>query len=392
MLRFLVSVATVVVFANALSNGLGRRPQMGYNSWYDLMCSDSMNETVILESAQALVSTGLAKLGYNYVNLDDCWAEGRFPNGTVYPDSKRFPSGMKALADRVHKLGLKFGLYSDRGNLTCGGRPGARGFEVIDARTYADWGVDYLKEDSCHDVDEPAVAFAEYGKMRDALNATGRPIFFSLCGWHDWYAPEGQSLGNSWRIGPDDTNWPGILTNVNIDADLQKYAAPGGWNDPCLLLGNNYAGAPAVTPVQARTQFNLWAVLASPLLISSNVRNLTKYELETYSNAEVIAVNQDEAGIQGMRVAGGNLTASTASTNVWVRQLSNKAWALLLVNVGPETATVKCDSACFAKMGFKDDVQARNLWTHEDIGPLGVNLEVALGPDESAMFKITEWF
>ena len=151
--------------------------------------------------------------------------------------------------------------------------------------------------------------------MRDALNSTGRPIFFSLCGWNAWYAPPdpavgyggGKTLGNSWRIGPDDTSWPGVLTNIDINAALAPYAGPGGWNDPCLLLAETWDGKLRMTPTQTRTQFSMWAIMASPLLISANIRNMCAENLVTYKNKEVIDVNQDDLGKQGTRLVGGPL-------------------------------------------------------------------------------------
>jgi alpha-galactosidase len=293
-----------------LDNGLGRTPAMGYNSWYDYGCSGDLNETNIMATADAMVDNGLDRLGYVYVNLDDCWAQGRYSNGTVYPDSSRFPRGMKALADYIHSKRLMFGVYTDRGTATCGKRPGSQDHEEIDAQTYADWGVDYVKEDSCNAPGDHGSAFIQYSKMRDALNATDRPIYFSLCGWNNWYAPIGYSLGNSWRIGPDDSNWGAILKNIDINAELAVYAGPGGWNDPCLLLGATYTGSLRITEIQQRTQFNMWAVMSSPLLLSSNVRNMSAFTLETYSNKEVIAVNQDPIGRQGIRLFGSDLAPS----------------------------------------------------------------------------------
>jgi alpha-galactosidase len=234
--------------ATALDNGLALTPAMGWNSWYDLECTPAMNETTIAARAKAMVTSGLADAGYKYVNLDDCYVSTRAPNGTLLPDPAKFPSGMRALSDAVHSLKLKFGVYTDRGTQTCAGRPAAQGHEAEDARTYAhDWQIDYLKEDSCYASKDHATAFQQYGAMRDALNATGRPVLFSLCGWNDWYAPVGASLGNSWRIGEDDTNWAGILVNIDTMAPLSKYAGPGGWNDPCLLLSKKADGTLRIT-------------------------------------------------------------------------------------------------------------------------------------------------
>jgi hypothetical protein len=266
-------------------------------------------EALIQQTAQAMLANGLAAAGYTYINLDDgIMAPSRAANGSVYFNPPQFPSGAPALAAYLHGLGFKFGLYTDRGTQTCGGRPGSQGYEQLDAQTYADFGVDYVKEDSCNAPQDHQTAFAQYSLMRDALNASGlaagRPIFFSLCGWESWYAPVGTALGNSYRIGPDDTNWDGLLVDVDDMAALWPYTGPGGRNDPCLLLGRDASGNVAVTDAQGRAQFSMWAVLAAPLLLSQDVRNLTAFQLATYLNPEVIAVSQDQLGRAGQRLAG----------------------------------------------------------------------------------------
>ena len=318
MIRASTTIAVLsagAVLVQGLDNGLARTPQMGYNSWYDLM--GTLTEDAIKDTADAMVELGLLELGYTYLNLDDDWASGRDgATGRLVADPKHWSNGtLAAAAAHAHGRGLLFGTYTDRGTQTCGGRPGAQGSEALDAQTYADWGVDYLKEDSCHAKDDPADGFRQYRYMRDALNATGRAILFSLCGWHSWYAPPdpahnytgGTGLGNSWRIGPDDTNWGGVLANIDINAGLAAYAGPGGWNDPCLLLSTTWDSKQRVTELQSRSQFSMWAVMASPLLISGNLRNISDYTLETYKNAEVIRVSQDAAGKQGTRIVGGPL-------------------------------------------------------------------------------------
>jgi alpha-galactosidase len=170
--------------ADALDNGLALTPPMGYNSWYDLMCSPYMNETTLERTADAMVAKGLVALGYEYLNLDDCYVTSRDAQGALQPDPKTFSKGMKSLGDYAHSKNMKFGVYTDRGTKTCGGRPAAEGHEAKDAATYASWGVDYLKEDSCNAPGDHPTAFKQYGAMRDGLNATGRPIVFSLCGWN----------------------------------------------------------------------------------------------------------------------------------------------------------------------------------------------------------------
>ena len=227
-----------------------------------------------------------------YLNLDDCYIKSRDSSGVLQPDPKTFSKGMKSLGDYAHSKGMKFGVYTDRGTLTCGGRPAAQGHEVQDAKTYASWGVDYLKEDSCHASSDHSMAFKQYGAMRDALNATGRPILFSLCGWNAWYAPVGKTLGNAWRTGPDDSNWNGVIKNIDILAPLSQYAGPGGWNDPCLLLSQDWSGKMIMSELQIKAQFSMWAVVSAPLLISGSVVHMTPETLATYSNKKVIAVNQ----------------------------------------------------------------------------------------------------
>jgi alpha-galactosidase len=345
---------------------------MGYNSWYDLGCSAEMNEDTIKETATAYIALGLPKFGYEYVNLDDCWAGGRSSNGTIYPDQTTFPNLVEVIA-YVHSLGLKFGVYTDRGNMTCGGRPGSGGYEALDAATYASWGVDFLKEDSCYATQVHEEAFADYALMRDGLNKTGRPIFFDLCGWNDWYAPVGNTLGNEWRIGPDDSNWDSILENINIDANLSQYAGPGGWNNPCLLLGNDVNNNPLITELQSRAQFSMWSILAAPLVLSQNIRNFSTFLYETYTNIEVINVDQDSLGKQGQRIVGGDLSSTATdpfnTTNVWARPLFDGTWAAVFINVGPTAQTVTCDQECFAQMGFVEPayVIARDLWQHATV-------------------------
>jgi len=281
----------------------------GYNSWYDVQMSPSQEQ--MLASGNALVKTGLSALGYSYLNVDDGWSLGRFPNGTIRPDPK-FPA-IGSLSSALQGLGLALGLYGDRGTQTCGGRTGQQGYEQLDADTLVnDFKISYWKEDSCFSSTDHATAYLQYAKMRDALaangNTAGRPVFFSLCGWNAWYSAIGAALGNSFRIGPDDTNWEGVLVDIDDMAPLWNNAGPGGWNDACLLLGRDSTGTLAVTEPQSRAQFSMWAVLANPLLLSQDVRNLSALQLETYSNAEVIAVNQDRKGRQGQRWAGGSLS------------------------------------------------------------------------------------
>jgi len=366
----LLLILSFVIFCYANNNGVGLTPAMGYNTWNDFRCN--INAQNIQDAADAIVKQGLNKVGYEYVNIDDCWATSRDKNGTVIADPKSFPNGMKAVADYVHAKGLKFGIYSDRGTKTCAGRPGSETFEKIDAKTYADWGVDYLKEDSCNAPGDHPTAFQQYGAMRDALNATGRPIYFSLCGWNSWYAPTGWSLGNSWRIAGDCNSWSDVLNAIDTNAPLTQYARPGGWNDPDMLLGSAAGSAVRLSPDQSRAMFSLWSIMSAPLLIGGNIRDLGTWDLETFSNVEVIAVSQDRDGRQGFRVAGGNLKqgGNLSTFNVWAKKLADNSWAVGFLNNAGAAADVTCDAACFTQMGLKptETLKVRDLWKHMDMG------------------------
>lgn len=299
-MRAILKIAFPIAAVESLDNGVGLTPAMGYNTWNDFRCG-GINAENVKKVADAFIAYGLDKVGYEYVNIDDCWAVSRdSTTGVIVEDPQAFPEGMKAVADYVHGHGLKFGIYTDRGTATCVGRPGSQDHEAIDAQTYAAWGVDFLKEDSCNAPGDHQEAIAQYALMRDALNATGRPIYFSLCGWSSWYAPEGAKLGHAWRYGYDVNNWNGAWSNsIAPSPSLAQYAGPGAWNDPDALIGSTEGSAVTLSKTQSRTQFSLWAMMAAPLSIGSNILGMSAYDLETYKNTEVIAVDQDVLGKQG---------------------------------------------------------------------------------------------
>ncbi|KAF2319261.1 hypothetical protein GH714_014295 [Hevea brasiliensis] len=246
-----------------LNNGLGRTPQMGWNSWNFFACN--INETVIKETADALISTGLADLGYVFLNIDDCWSSAtRDAKGQLVPDPEAFPSGIKALADYVHGKSLKLGIYSDAGIFTCQVRPGSLYHEKDDAELFASWGVDYLKYDNCYNLGiQPK---ERYPPMRDAINATGRTIFYSLCEWGvDDPALWAGKVGNSWRTTDDiNDSWASMTTLADLNDKWAAYAGPGGWNDPDMLeVGNG-----GMTHQEYRAHFSIWALMkvwAGPL-------------------------------------------------------------------------------------------------------------------------------
>eukprot|EP00808_Paulinella_micropora_P030624 g21985.t1 len=284
----------------ALNNGLGRTPQMGFNTWNKFACN--INETLIKQTAKALLSSGLVSAGYQYLNLDDCWmAPARDQQGSLYGDPTRFPSGMAALGQYIHAQGLLFGLYSDAGNATCEGLPASLGYEQTDAQTFASWGVDYLKYDNCHNQGIPPRE--RYPPMSQALNATGRKIFFSMCEWGiDDPATWAGALSNSWRTTGDiANNWDSVMSVVLLNDPWWSAAGPGGWNDPDMLeVGNG-----GLTHDEEVAHFSLWALVKAPLLIGCDVTRLSKDTLSILSNKDVIAINQDALGVQGHLVSTG---------------------------------------------------------------------------------------
>nr|TKV93150.1 hypothetical protein SEVIR_9G206900v2 [Setaria viridis] len=279
-----------------LANGLGSAPPMGWNSWNHFQC-DGNGEVVIRETADALVSTGLAALGYKYVNIDDCWAEPkRDAMGNLVANTNTFPHGIKALADYVHSKGLKLGIYSDAGFQTCAKvQPGSLGHEEQDAKTFAAWGVDYLKYDNCNNGDLKPLE--RYPEMSKALMKAGRPIYFSLCEWGDMHpARWGAAYGNSWRTTNDiaDT-WESMIATADQNEVWAEYARPGGWNDPDMLeVGNG-----GMKNNEYVVHFSLWAISKAPLIIGCDVRHMPQETYDILANKEVIAVNQGEEGEDG---------------------------------------------------------------------------------------------
>ncbi|XP_043707280.1 alpha-galactosidase 3 [Telopea speciosissima] len=341
-----------------LNNGLAQTPQMGWNSWNFFACN--INETVIKETADALISTGLADLGYVYVNIDDCWsAPKRNAKGDLVPDPETFPSGIKALADYMHEKGLKLGIYSDAGAFTCQVRPGSLFYEKSDAEMFSSWGVDYLKYDNCYNLGiKPE---KRYPPMRDALNATGRTIFYSICEWGvDDPALWAGGVGNSWRTTDDiNDSWASMTTIADLNDKWAAYAGPGGWNDPDMLeVGNG-----GMTYHEYRAHFSIWALMKAPLLIGCDVRNLTAETMEIISNEEVIAVNQDPLGVQGKKVSA---EGQDNCRQVWAGPLSGNRLVVVLWNRCSKAVniTAKWEMLCLDRTV---GVSVRDLWKHEDL-------------------------
>ncbi|GAU24464.1 hypothetical protein TSUD_319410 [Trifolium subterraneum] len=318
-----------------LTNGLALTPQMGWNSWNFFACN--INETVIKETADALISTGLAELGYDYVNIDDCWSSvTRNLKGDLVPDRKTFPSGIKALADYVHGKGLKLGIYSDAGVFTCQVRPGSIFHEHDDADLFASWGVDYLKYDNCYNLGIPPKK--RYPPMRDALNETGHKIFYSICEWGvDDPALWAGKVGNSWRT-TDDINdtWASMTTIADLNDKWASYAGPGGWNDPDMLeVGNG-----GMTYQEYRAHFSIWALA-----------KLAVVDLRT----------TDSLGVQGRKV---QVSGIDGCSQVWAGPLSGNRLAVALWNRCSKAANI---TASWEALGLESGihVSVRDLWQHK---------------------------
>ncbi|GMP92259.1 hypothetical protein CsSME_00042557 [Camellia sinensis var. sinensis] len=341
---------------NLLANRLAITPPMGWNSWNHFHCM--IDENMIKQTADALVSTGLAKLGYKYVNIDDCWAEiDRDNEGNLMAKKSTFPSGIKALADYVHSKGLKLGIYSDAGYFTCSKMmPGSLGHEEQDAKTFASWGIDYLKYDNCNtDGSRPTV---RYPVMTRALMKAGRPIFFSLCEWGDLHpALWGAEVGNSWRTTNDiSDSWESMVSRADMNEVYADLARPGGWNDPDMLeVGNG-----GMTKDEYIVHFSIWAMSKAPLLIGCDVTNATKETMEIIANKEVIAVNQDKLGVQAKKVR------MEGDSEVWAGPLSEYRVVVLLLNRASirVSLTAQWDDL---RIPPNTIVEARDLWEHKTL-------------------------
>ena len=374
--------------------GLAPTPPMGWNSWNRFQCD--VNETLIRETADAMVSSGMRDAGYEYVVIDDCWHGERDSRGFIQADPKRFPSGMKALADYIHGKGLKFGIYSDAGSRTCGGRPGSRGHEYQDALTYASWGVDYLKYDWCNT--EGLNPVGAYLTMSQALRAADRPVVLSICEWGDNQPWEwGKNIGHLWRTTGDITScfdcivdhgtWSswGIMQILDMQHYLRSHAGPDHWNDPDMLeVGNG------MTVSEDRAHFSMWSILAAPLIAGNDLRTMPAETRAILTNRDVIAVNQDALGIQGFKARAAD------GVEYWFKPLAGDDWAMVLLNRGTVSRDIVWD---WAKETVQDELARRrlnaplygirDLWTGRDRGDTSNPLTVTIPPHDVVMLRLT---
>jgi len=336
--------------------GLANTPPMGWNSWNTF--ETNIDEKLVKETADIMVSSGMKDAGYTYIVLDDGWmTKERDTNGNLVPDPIKFPSGMKSLIDYVHSKGLKFGLYNCAGTKTCAGYPGTRGYEYQDARFYANLNIDFLKYDWCNT--EGINAKEAYTTMSNALKTAGKPIVFSLCEWGDnqpwnW----GKPVGNLWRISGDISpcfdcednhgtwsSW-GFMKIIEMRKDIRKFSGPDHWNDFDMMeVGDG------MTNSEDKSHFTMWSMMASPLIAGNDFRKMSKETLAILTNKNLIAINQDKLGIQGFKYS------SEDGIEVWVKPLSNSNWAITFLNRSEVSKKINFD------------------WRENDIKDLDFNLE-----------------
>ncbi|MDP2483650.1 MAG: glycoside hydrolase family 27 protein [Candidatus Palauibacterales bacterium] len=341
--------------APAGSVTLAATPPMGFNTWNRFACD--VSEELVRGIADAMVASGMRDAGYEYVVIDDCWQVERGTDDLIMPDPERFPSGMKALADYVHDRGLKFGVYTDAGPQTCQGRPGSYGFEEIDAVTYAEWGVDYVKVDWCHA--DSLNAPERYARFREAFDASGRDMVLSICEWGrnlpwEWAAESGQL----WRTTADiSDDWESVKWILEANNRHHAAAGPGHWNDPDMLEVGN--GGMALE--EYRAHFSLWAMMAAPLMAGNDLREMSDEIRAILTNAEVIAVDQDPLGVQGKVVLDRGY-----GFQVWAKPLADGAVAVALLN---QREAEMEGSFSWHEIGLDPGpATVRDLWRHEDSG------------------------
>lgn len=386
-----VTFLSTAAFAqkDSVSAGLALTPPMGFNTWNKFGCN--VSDELVRSMADAMVKSGMKDAGYEYIVIDDCWQVSRDEKGNIVADAKRFPAGIKAVADYVHSLGLKFGIYSDAGLKTCEGRPGGLGHEFQDGLRYAAWGVDYLKYDWCNTTTQEAQA--SYALIREALDASGRPIVLSICEWGKakpwlWGRKVG---GNLWRTTEDITDkwndkvkWPdgsccafGVLGILDQQVGLESYAGPGHWNDPDMLeVGNG-----GMSATEYRSHFSLWAILAAPLMAGNDLRDMTSETRDILTNREVIGVDQDAMGREGERVW------KAGDLEIWAKQQRDGSRAVVLLN---RANTEQQIALKWEQIGYPSHIPAtlRDLWAHRELGKFVGEFATPVAPHGVVMVTV----
>lgn len=356
-------------------NQLTPTPPMGWMTWN--LFQGNISEQLIRETADAMVQEGFADAGYKYIFIDDEWQGGRDSKNNIIADPVKFPNGIKAVADYVHSKGLKLGIYSDAAQLTCAGYTASLGFEEQDARTFASWGIDYLKYDYCNAPEDSATARQRYRTMAEALQKSGRDIVLGICEWgsrncEEWCEEVG---GQLWRTTYDVRDmWKdivkqggrGILDIINETAPLHKYVRHGQWPDmDMLVVGLNGKGGPSsdlggvgCSSDEYQTQMSIWCMMSSPLAMTNDLRNLTPDDRRILLNREIIAINQDPLGIAAER------KVNTDTHQIFVRPLSNGRHAIAIINTADTAQKLSAD---LNRLGIDGRHNLRNVWQHKTV-------------------------
>jgi alpha-galactosidase len=397
----LCCLLSIKIYAQVKSkegNILASTPPMGWMTWNYF--ADNINETDIMEMADAMVSTGMLSAGYNYVFIDDGWQGGRDNRNNIIADRKKIPSGIKALADYVHSKGLKLGIYSDAALLTCAGYTASLGFEEQDAKAFANWGIDYLKYDYCGAPDDVETAKQRYKTMAEALRKSGRDISFGICEWGGrkpwlWAAQAGGQLWRTtndvrdkWKRRSIEEGGEGILNIVDLTAPLNQYAGPGHWNDMDMLVvglkgkkgPSGDLGGTGCTNAEYQSQMSLWSIMASPLAATNDLRNMDAETKRILLNKEVIAINQDPLGKQAVR------KADNDTWTVLLKPLQNGDYALAILN---RTETTQAAAYEFSAFGLNAHYQIRDLWKRKVIGK-GKKWRGHVDAHETKLFRLSK--
>jgi alpha-galactosidase len=379
---------------------------MGWDTWCSLgRCGrDYCDEGEVKEIADAMADNGMKDVGFEYINLADCWADHRDANGELVPAKNRFPNGIASLADYVNSKGFKLGIYTDAGLYTCnqGERdykiPGSYGHYEQDAKTFANWGVEYVKMDWCNTKIngtqlDPHV---QYKQMSEALKNTGKEIFFNSCEWGvdnpwEWM----YQYANSWRTGPDHfDNWKSTASIIERNANLGQYSSPDkGWNDPDYIMTGgegctppvNQSHCPGMTDVEYRTEFSIWCLLAAPLLVVTDVRNMTDIMKEILLNKEIINVNQDPLGYGGRRI-GYDKSCGESVCQIWSKDLQGGYKAIGLYNADSSAHNITVEFSMFNWT----TVNMRDLWQHKDIMNVQSKYTVEVQAHGTEVYKLSK--
>lgn len=389
-------LSSLFTTAQTPRNQLTPKPPMGWMTWN--LFQGNINEQLIRETADAMVEGGFRDAGYEYIFIDDLWQGGRDRQNNIIPDPEKFPNGIKALADYVHSKGLKLGIYSDAAQLTCGGWTASLGFEEQDARTFASWGIDYLKYDYCNAPEDSATARHRYRTMANALQNSGRDIVLGICEWgqrqcEEWCEEVG---GQLWRTSYDVRDmWKdivkeggmGIIDIVNVTAPLAKYVRPGQWPDmDMLVVGLNGTGGPSsdlggvgCTQTEYQTQMSMWCMMASPLAMTNDLRKVSEDDRRILLNPEIIAINQDVLGKAAER------KVMNDNYQIFVRPLADGSHAVALLNTSEKPLTLTAD---FASLGFAGKYTVRDVWQHKDVARNASKWNGRVTPHETRVFVV----